>query len=315
MDETAQMADWILPSPTALERYDDVMGIPGAPFAYYAVSAPVLPAPAGTRHTGDVVLSMAKKVGGRVQEALPWPDFLGFLKARVEGLAKSAEGALAESADVQIGKLRTGESPKTNFSSSEKLWENLAAGACWYDAPVDPMKNLATISGKIELACQKLQATGLDAADDTVYLPHFAPLVPSGSETDFPLLLVGYETQYLSSQYLPSPPFLTKMLPDTLLKGNDLLVQVHPKTAQALGFNEGDPARIKTPQGELSVRIHLSPGARPGVVYAAQGLGHTAYDEFIKGKGVNVNLITEVQLDPVTGLGTTWATRAQLVRA
>jgi anaerobic selenocysteine-containing dehydrogenase len=148
-----------------------------------------------------------------------------------------------------------------------------------------------------------------------VYLPHFAPLVPSGSETDFPLLLVGYETQYLSSQYLPSPPFLTKMLPDTLLKGNDLLVQVHPKTAQALGFNEGDPARIKTPQGELSVRIHLSPGARPGVVYAAQGLGHTAYDEFIKGKGVNVNLITEVQLDPVTGLGTTWATRAQLVRA
>jgi len=315
MDETAQMADWILPAPTALERYDDVMGIPGAPFAYYAISAPVLPAPAGNRHAGDVVLSLAKAVGGNVQGSLPWPDFQSFLKARVAGLAESAKGAVAESADIQLGKLKPGESPKTNFTSGDKLWEKLVAGACWYDAPVDPMMSLATTSGKVELACQKLQATGLDAAQDTIYLPHYAPLAPSGSETEFPLLLVGYETQILSIQYLPNPPFLTKMLPDTLLKGNDLLVQVHPKTAQPLGLNEGDQAKIKTPQGELSVRVHLTPGSRPGVVYAAQGLGHEAYDEFIKGKGVNVNRITEVQLDPVTGLGTTWATRAQLVRA
>ncbi len=315
MDETALMADWILPSPTALECYDDVMGIPGAPYGYYAVSAPILSPPTETRHTGDVVLSMAKGLGGSIQAALPWSDYQSYLKARVEGLAASGKGAVSESSDVEIGKLKSGETLKANFSGGEDLWKKLVAGACWYDAPGDLSKDLATSSGKLELTCQRLQATGIDAAEDTIFLPHYSPLVPSGSEADFPLLLVAYEIQSLASQYLPNPPFLTKMLPDTLLKGNDLLVQVNPKTAQPLGLSEGDRAKVKTPQGELTVRIHLSPGARPGVVYAAQGMGHEAYDEYIKGKGVNVNSVAEVQLDPVTGLGTTWATRALLARA
>ena len=72
---------------------------------------------------------------------------------------------------------------------------------------------------------------------------------------------------------------------------------------------------LKTPQGELPVRVHLYPGARAGVVYIVEGLGHTAYDQYIQGKGVNANSIVEVQLDPLTGLGTAWATRAQLRRA
>ncbi len=67
---------------------------------------------------------------------------------------------------------------------------------------------------------------------------------------------------------------------------------------------------------ESSPFVSISyPGARAGVVYIVEGLGHTAYDQYIQGKGVNANSIVEVQLDPVTGLGTAWATRAQLRRA
>ena len=315
MDETAQLSDWVLPAPTALERYDDVVGIPGAPYGYYAVSAPVLPAPEGARHTGDVVLSLAKGLGGGVQGSLPWKDYQAFLKSRVEGLAASGRGAVADKAEVDLGKLKSGDAAKLNFSGGDALWKKLVAGACWYDAPEEPLKGLATASGEVELALQALEAIGVHAAEDKIYLPHFSPLSPSGSDKDFPLQLVAYEIQSLSNQYLPNPPFLTKLLPDTLLKGDDLFVEVNPKTAQPLGLAEGDRATIKTPQGELNVRVHLSPGARPGALYVAQGLGHKAYDEYIKGKGVNVNTVTEVQVDPVTGLGTTWFTRAQLVRA
>jgi anaerobic selenocysteine-containing dehydrogenase len=315
MDETAQMADYILPSPVAFERRDDVVGLPGAPYGYYAVSTPILPAPAETRHTGDVALSIARSLGGSVQASLPWSNFEAFLKARVEGLAASGKGSIAESPDQDPGKLKPQDTPKTNFSSAADLWKKLVQGKCWYDSPMDPLEKVATPSGKVELACRQLMASGLSASDDTLYLPHYAPLAPSGSEKDFPLQLVAYETQNLSHQYLATPPFLTKTLPDTVLKGNDLFVQVHPKTVQSLGLNDGDRATLKTPQGDLSVRVHLSPAARPGVVYAAHGLGHKAYDEYIKGKGVNINSIIEVQLDPVTGLGTTWTTRAQLARA
>lgn len=315
MDETAQMADYILPSPVASERRDDIIGLPGAPFGYYALSTPILPAPAETRHTGDVVLSLAKTLGGSVQASLSWPNFEAFLKTRVEGLAKSGKGAVSDGVDLNPEKLTPQDSPKTNFSGADDLWKKLVQGKCWYDSPKDPLENLATPSGKVELACQQLMASGLSSSEDRLYLPHFAPLVPSGSEKDFPLQLVAYEIQSLSHQYLPTPPFLMKTLPDTVLKGNDQFVQVHPRTLQPLGLNDGDRAILKTPQGDLTVRIHASPAARPGVVYGAHGLGRKAYDEYIKGKGVNINTITEIQLDPLTGLGTTWATRAQLVRA
>jgi hypothetical protein len=44
------------------------------------------------------------------------------------------------------------------------------------------------------------------------------------------------------------------------------------------------------------------------------GLGHKAYDNYVQNKGVNANCLMEVQLDPVSGMGTVWACRAQLRR-
>jgi ketol-acid reductoisomerase len=56
----------------------------------------------------------------------------------------------------------------------------------------------------------------------------------------------------------------------------------------------------------------VAPTVPADVVALPEGLGHTAYDEYVQGKGVNANSLVEVHLDPVTGLGTVWATRAQL---
>ncbi|HQN20198.1 MAG TPA: molybdopterin dinucleotide binding domain-containing protein, partial [Syntrophobacteraceae bacterium] len=128
-------------------------------------------------------------------------------------------------------------------------------------------------------------------------------------------LLIGFRTMSLTGEYLANPPFMTKNLWDTVLKGKDLFVELNPQTAQSLGLGEGSHAMLKTPRGEVSVCVHLYGGARAGVVYIPEGLGHTAYDEYIQGKGVNANSIFEVLMDPVTGLGTVWATRAQLRRA
>jgi anaerobic selenocysteine-containing dehydrogenase len=108
---------------------------------------------------------------------------------------------------------------------------------------------------------------------------------------------------------------MTKNVWDFILKGKELFVELNPKTAQSLGVGEGSPVVLKTSQGEVPVRVHLYAGARSGVVYVPEGLGHTAYDEFIQNKGINANSIIEVQMDPITGLGTVWATRVQLRRA
>ena len=48
----------------------------------------------------------------------------------------------------------------------------------------------------------------------------------------------------------------------------------------------------------------------PGLAGMPRGLGHTAYDEYLAGKGENVNeLIGHVE-DPVSGLDAAWGIRA-----
>lgn len=314
MDETALQADLILPNHAAFERLDDVVNLPGAPYSYYAVSAPILKPRKETMHTGDAVIALAKGAGAGVAASIPWKTYEDFLKERVKGLAASKKGTLAKKEGTEIWKVQPGDALEVNFNEGD-LWKQLAAGTCWYDAPVDILFQLATPSGRIELGLQALQAAGVAAADDKFYLPHYEPLPLAGDEKTLPLLLVSYRSLSLSSDYQANPPFMTKTLWDFVLKGNDQFVEVNPKTAASLGLAEGDKALIETLQGKAAVLVHLTPATRPGVVNMVQGLGHTAYDEYIKDKGTNANNLVEVQMDPVTGLGTIWATRAQLRRA
>ncbi|MCE5243912.1 MAG: molybdopterin-dependent oxidoreductase [Syntrophobacteraceae bacterium] len=315
MDETAQQADLILPNHVAFERFDDAIGIEGAPFAYYAVAAPVIEPQCNTKHTGEILLEVGKSVGGNVGAAVPWSSYQDYLKSRVKELAAAKQGALAEKPDVALWQLKPGQSPSGSLGDAAALWKKLVGGACWYDAPADTLQGLATPSGKLELACQSLQAKGGAGMDDLAFLPHFAQIAPSGDPKQFPLLMVTYKSTSLSDGYLPTPPFMMKTVFDFVLKGTDLFVEVNPQDAAALGLGDGEQATLSTTQGDLPVRVRLYAGARPGVVYMARGLGHKAYDQYIQDKGVNANQAIEVQMDPVTGLGTVWATRAQLRRA
>jgi anaerobic selenocysteine-containing dehydrogenase len=63
------------------------------------------------------------------------------------------------------------------------------------------------------------------------------------------------------------------------------------------------------------VRVHLSHGIMPGVVAAPRGLGHTAYDDYVAGKGVNVNTLVGAVSDPASGQEAAWGIRASLAKA
>jgi len=310
MDETAAKADLILPDHTAFERYVDVVGIPCAPFSYYALGAPVMKPLLDTRHTGEVLLRLAGSVGAPVRESMPWKSYEEYLRFRVQGIAQSRKGAIADKPDVPIIKLSSAQSVQPNYSSGEELWKKLKSGCCWYDAP-SPVAGFETASGKFELACRSIGAEGA-LGDDKLYLPHFAPAELSGSESEYPLLLVAYKPSYTTVGYLPTPSFMNKLIPDKVLQGGDILIELHPQTAAELKFAHGQRVFLKTTQGGAAVRVNISEAARPGVVYMPQGLGHWAYDLYVRGKGANANSLMEVQLDPVGLMGTLLPCRAQL---
>lgn len=314
MDETTQWADIVLPNHAALERLDDVIGLPGAPYVYYALPSPIVKPLYDTKGTGDVLLNLAAAVGGGVAESHPWKTYEEVLKATVASIAKAGTGLVATAGSFDPASVLPGQPLQPNFKDAADLWNKLKAGACWVDAPA-ALESFATPSERYELASQGLMVSISPTAADDLFMPRFHPLKPSGEESEFPLLLIPYASLMLSEGYVPNTPFMNKLLPDDVLRKQDVFVEIHPETARTLGLADKAAAVLKTPRGETPVRVRLTTAVKPGVVAVPQGFGHTAYDEYVQQKGFNANSLVEVQLDPITGLGTLWATRAQLRRA
>ena len=145
-------------------------------------------------------------------------------------------------------------------------------------------------------------------------MPHYEELKSRADEKEYPLLLLPIELINLASGWIGNPPFLNKTLSDHQLRKDDLFVEVNPKTASQYRLKEGSKAIIRSPKGELRVRIHLFHGAMPDVIFIPFGLGHTDYDKYLKGKGVNPNEIIDQVEDPLSGQPVWWNTRVKLIR-
>ena len=139
--------------------------------------------------------------------------------------------------------------------------------------------------------------------------------VPAGDEQTYPLLLMPYDSIRLASRAIGSPPFMMKIVEDTVLKEQAGFVALNPETARKSGLAEQDTALLKTPVGQASVRIHLNDGIMPGILAMPRGLGHTAYDAYLAGKGVNVNQLIAPMEDPASGLDAVWGIRANVTKA
>ena len=134
-------------------------------------------------------------------------------------------------------------------------------------------------------------------------------------EEGFELTLIPYDSMRLANDRIGDPPFMVKIVEDTVLKGKDAYVEINPETAEKLHLAEGKKALLKTPKGEAKVRVHLYDGIMPGVIAMPKGLGHhMANDRFLDGKGVNVNTLIGSVEDPVSGLEATWGIQARLAK-
>jgi menaquinone reductase, molybdopterin-binding-like subunit len=270
MDETAAQADLILPNHSYLERYEDVPYARGFAQPIYGLTQPVLEPLYDTQHIGDVILQLAKEIGGTVATAFPWENYQGCL-----------EETMAELTSQMKKSFRLDKEP---------------SGSNWSDA-------FGTESSKFEFSNSEITA-----------LSGYAPVPAEGDESFYQLLLVPYDSLRLASGYVGSPPYLVKALEDTILKGNDVMVEVNPATAKKMGLSDGQYATLSTPTGTAKVKIHYFDGIMPGVIAIPRGLGHTGENKFLAGKGVNYNTLCAAVEDPATGLDAAWGIRAKLAK-
>jgi anaerobic selenocysteine-containing dehydrogenase len=257
MDETAALSDLILPNHSYLERYEDIPVTAGLPKCVIGLSIPVVAPQLNTRHTGDVILSLAGAMKGSISDAFPWENYTDCLKT--------------------------------------------VLGNYW-----NPLHNTGYAEISDVIPPEKAARFAFQVPDNTF------PTAPEGDEKTLPLILIPNDSLRLSSGAIGSPPFLMKIVSDTILKDNDILVEVNPVTAGKYGLKEGGCALLKTPKGAKKVKIHLSQGIGEGIVSVATGLGHTAYDRYLADKGVNVNELIGPVEDPVSGFDVAWGIRASL---
>lgn len=118
----------------------------------------------------------------------------------------------------------------------------------------------------------------------------------------------------IGSPYIALPPHNATTVRDTELLGKDMFVAVNGATAKELGLAQGDMVKLTGGKGECKARVNVSEGVMPGVVSVPVGFGHTAWDEFSKGKGDNVFKILSVSAEPGTGLATWTGSTANIAK-
>lgn len=120
---------------------------------------------------------------------------------------------------------------------------------------------------------------------------------PAGAVQIAPVVVLGMGTPQTAI-----PPFATKIITDYQLKGAYSVAQLNGATAAKLGVRKGDKLKLSNDNAVATVLVDVFEGVQTDAVALCAGLGHTAFDEFSRGKGFNITTLTGVTQEPGTGL-------------
>jgi anaerobic selenocysteine-containing dehydrogenase len=334
-DETALKADLILPDHSYLEKTEDIAWPSGLQYPLYGLSRPVVKPLYHTRQSGDVIIELAGLIGESVASSFPWKNFEEALKARAKGLFEAGGGLTGYDGSSPVWKgLDVRSAVHADYQSFDDMWQRMKSGGLWY-RPTHEFKQWGTLfktpTGKFEFSSTSivqavaalaresspesaLRNLGIGVGGDEACVPHYKRGKTDGETEKYPLLLMPYEMIQLASGWLPNPHFLNKTLFDNQLRREESFAEINPKTASQFGLRHGDRVIIESRKGRWAVRLNLSEGAMPGVLFLPLGLGHRAYDAYQQGKGVNPNEIVDGGRDPLSGHAVWWDTRVSLTK-
>ncbi|MCM2265225.1 MAG: molybdopterin-dependent oxidoreductase [Desulfuromonadales bacterium] len=97
LDDTAQMADLVLPEHSDLESWDDVVPDRGVSQQVVGLQQPVVSPLHDSRSFPDVLLALARRLGGEVQRSCPWENYPALLRESMrQRLGNPAEAAFQQ---------------------------------------------------------------------------------------------------------------------------------------------------------------------------------------------------------------------------
>ena len=244
-------------------------------FPVTSLSQPVVAPLYDTLPVGDIILSLARQIGGELPIHMPWASMEEFIKDRWR-----------EEYDERMS-----EGQDQNF---EAFWQAVLEAGVWGQPG-------AAAGGQPESSSSPTIAAIADPVSK------FA-----GDETDYPFVLHPYLTATFLDGRGANLPWLQE-LPDpmtSVVYGS--WAELNPVTADELGIEEGDVLEIESPAGSIRVPAFIFPAIRPGVVAVPIGQGHTSYGRYASDRGVNPIHIVATLMDKQSGDLAWAATRVKI---
>jgi anaerobic selenocysteine-containing dehydrogenase len=272
LDETAAMADLILPSHVPLERWLDDVPEPGVGFQVRTLGQPAVLPRFDTRDPVDVLIEVAKALGGNAATALPFAN---------------AAAAVKESFRP-VHALQAGSTIDADFDAFYR--KVTAAGGWWHpaapaaEASPKPAGRPAPAPNRITFA-SPVQVSARAHAGDAAQMPFLLHVFPSAAFAD------GRAAHLPWLQELPDP--MTSVMWGAW-------VEVGTETAHKLDIHEGDVLTIRSPHGSVDLPAFIYPGLRPDVIAIPVGQGHTQYGRYAT-RGANPLRLVGSALDAASG--------------
>jgi len=265
LDETSRLADLVLPDLLPPERWADSPAPPSFPFAVWSLAQPVVTPRVDGRGTGDVLLELAKRLGGAVAESLPHENMEALLKSRAEGLFAERRGMIFDEAITTRHIEQTEERGwwLPRFGDFEDFWSALVENGGWVD-PFYDFSDPANLSGHADGRIH-LYPEGLTA-------PYALEGEDASGDEGFPLRLVPYRVSTLASGTVALQPWLEQrpsVMPET---SSEPWVEINPETAHDLGLDHGSSVWVISPRGRYRATALVYPGCARETVNAPYGL-------------------------------------------
>lgn len=311
-DDTALLADWILPQSNSLETWDLDTTPPGVPFPMVSLGKPVLGAPRhDTRPAAEIFMDLARRIGGNLAAAFPWPDLDALIRSEVRGLFGVHRGAVFgtafDKAWVEMMERAGWWAP--GYRSEAELWQRVEETGGWWDPFYDHWnwnRVLRTASGKFEFRPKELS----ELAAGRWVRPHGPERKGAqDAQSDAHLALLLFEPLAISGGIGAELPFLQEILDPGYEERWESWVEIHPETAHTLGVANRSWVRVVSPHGSVRVRAQVSRRIVPGVAAIPVGLGKRGGGRWAQGIGVNPLRLLSPTREPLSGLpdpGATW---------
>jgi anaerobic selenocysteine-containing dehydrogenase len=188
--------------------------------------------------------------------------------------------------------------------------------------------NFATATGKFEFYSETLKnalqghadrhrvsidevlaASNYTARGELAFVPHFEPALRWGGEEEYPLIFFEHRSRLnREGRSANCTWYQANKNVDPGDESWDDVLKMNPVDADRLNLRDREMVTVTSPTGEITVRLKLWEGVRPGTVAKCYGQGHWAYGRVAAAdfhrripRGGNNNVILPAEYERLSG--------------